>query len=259
MARKPRWKKISIEDGVYEVELFSWKYFHDFVYQEMLERKTYIWRGQRCDTWKLFSTLDRALASRTSRKLRDKHLEQFKFAVRGRRGANPPNDLSENDWWALGQHYGLATPLLDWTTSPFTAAYFAFAQKKAPQTSRRAIWAFSTFSSRKKSEELRLAHLETDHPPYVEFVRPMSDENSRLVNQGGLFTRSPDGLSLDDWVRHNFKGEKRAILLKITVPNSDRDDCLRSLNRMNINHLSLFPDLYGAATFCNLNLEITNY
>ena len=87
----------------------------------------------------------------------------------------------------------------------------------------------------------------------------MSDENARLVSQGGLFTRAPDGVPLDDWVRANFKGEKKAILAKFTVPNGDREDCLRSLNRMNINHLSLFPDLYGAGAFCNLDLEISNY
>lgn len=260
MARKPRWKRIPTTDGITEIELFSWKYFHDFVYQEMLERKTYIWRGQRSDTWKLMSTLDRALVGRPSKKLRNKHLEDFQFSVRGRRGPTPPNNLSENDWWALGQHYGLATPLLDWTSSPFTAAFFAFAQKKSPQTPRRAIWAFSTFSSQKKSEELRATHVGVGVPPVVEFVRPMSDENSRLVSQGGLFTRAPDGVALDDWVKQHFIGEKkRAILVKITVPNVDREDCLRSLNRMNINHLSLFPDLYGAGTFCNLNLSISNY
>ena len=49
------------------------------------------------------------------------------------------------------------------------------------------------------------------------------------------------------------------VLVKFTVPTGDREDCLRSLNRMNINHLSLFPDFYGASTFCNLNLEIASY
>jgi FRG domain len=260
MARTPRWKESTGKDGYVEVELSSWKYFHDYVYQRMLQARSYIWRGQRNDTWKLASTLDRALAGRSGKKLREKHLEDFKLSVRGRRGPNPPNTLLENDWWALGQHYGLATPLLDWTTSPFTAAYFAFAQKKTPQAPRRAIWALATFSTLKKSEELRKAHTTPDRPPIVEIIRPMSDENARLVSQGGLFTRSPDGLALDDWVRSNFPGTGGTmILVKFTVPNSDREDCLRSLNRMNINHLSLFPDLYGASAFCNLNLEIPNY
>ena len=49
------------------------------------------------------------------------------------------------------------------------------------------------------------------------------------------------------------------ILIRITIPNKDRIDCLRSLNRMNINHLTLFPDLYGASRFCNHHAATKNY
>jgi len=49
------------------------------------------------------------------------------------------------------------------------------------------------------------------------------------------------------------------IKIYIIENHSDRNDFLRFLNRMNINYLSLFPDLDGAAKHCNMRLEIDNY
>ena len=290
MSRKPRWTESPLRNGVGVVRLSSWKYFPDFVRQEMLEHERYIWRGHRRSNWSLVSTLDRlmdtAKVARTKRpEFARKHLEQFRFSVRGRRGPSPPTIVEENDWWALGQHHGLATPLLDWTTSPFAAAYFAFINTGKPQTRFRAVYALSRDSVEKRVRELvaeerkakreerarllkhpkrnrsRYQELSKQKPaPEVEFIRPMSDENQRLVNQGGLFSRAPAGISLDQWVRKNFEGEDAYYeLIKILIPNKDRHEALTMLNRMNINHLTLFPDLYGASKFCNVFGEIERY
>ncbi len=50
-------------------------------------------------------------------------------------------------------------------------------------------------------------------------------------------------------------------MVKIVVPEkaSDRFEILRTLNRMNINHRSLFPDVEGSARFCNMRLSVENY
>lgn len=289
MGRPKRWTYSSFKDGIQEVRLHSWKYFHDFIYKEMLDYTTYVWRGQRIDSWKLESTLDRLIsrariAKTKQSEFRRSHLEQFKFSVRGRRGVNPPQIAEENDWWALGQHHGLATPLLDWTLSPFVGAYFAFIAQGDPQSRYRALYAVhkptvetrsATISSAEKlrrnerkaelqsKKDLRsvieLLSLEKDVIEEVEFIRPLSDENQRLVNQGGLFTKTHDGVLLDDWVRENCNEDEGLILLKVMIPNRDRSECLKTLNRMNINHLTLFPDLYGASKYCNLFAEVNRY
>lgn len=95
--------------------------------------------------------------------------------------------------------------------------------------------------------------------PIVEIVRPLSDENSRLVNQRGLFTRGPNNIDLEEWVKEYYEDDNSWHLTKLIIPKTHGEDCLRYLNRMNINHATLFPDLYGASQFCNVDLTISDY
>ena len=287
MGRAKRWQEIGITDGVGEIRFLKWRYFIEYIHQEMLDFEQYIWRGQRNSDWGLITTLDRlmirAKIAKTKRSnFRFSHLEQFKYSVRGRRGPNPATIDTQNEWWALGQHHGLATPLLDWTTSPFAAAYFAFINIGQSQTRYRTvfaitkpgieakahtIWREATRVEQERVENAKnsghtsqLALMPQTIEHEVVFIRPKSDENQRLVNQSGLFSRAPDENNLDEWVSKNFTGESKAYtLMKLMIPNSDRTECLRTLNRMNINHLTLFPDLYGASKFCNLYGEIDKY
>jgi hypothetical protein len=276
--KSKNWTETTVTNGIGEIRLSSWEYFSDFIAKEMASYKEYIYRGQRCRKWKLEPTLDRMLRKKTTKNFdRNSHLENFKLASRGRRGNNPPN-LDENDWWALGQHHGLATPVLDWTESPFVAAYFAFLNEGSKSSKEdRIVWAICKGSIKDKSLDLKLdyekdikkefkddpiaeANAKAKRAPIVELFSPPSNENPRLVNQRGLFTRAPDEVDLETWVKENFEGVSgHYILIKIVFPNEGRKDFLQYLNRMNINHLTLFPDLTGASTFCNFDLSIENY
>jgi len=265
MARSKRWTTKSEEHGMWVIQLSSWRYLHDFVHQQMLNYEHYIWRGQRCDDWLLQPTIERmptvhwrSAASKQS--LYRTHLNNFKYAVRGRRGSNPARLESENEWWALGQHHGLSTPLLDWTHSPFLALYFAFMSSATPQTSNRTLFAINPYSVESRSNEIKEETPEGESPQICEFIRPLTDDNPRLVNQGGLFSRSPIGVDMESWMKEKYeKSYTSGVLIKLHIPNKGRVDCLRTLNRMNINHATLFPDIYGSSQFCNMRLAINKY
>jgi hypothetical protein len=135
------WRLIAEEsaDGVRTFELASWASFFDFLEKEVFDvsiasKHAYIWRGQRRSDWSISSSLDRLLqrlnllgaGPEALERLSTEHLRSFAYAARGRRGLNPRKlDLKAdaNEWWALGQHFGLATPLVDWTRSPFAACH----------------------------------------------------------------------------------------------------------------------------------------
>jgi hypothetical protein len=262
----PPWQRTGLKDGVATYRLRSWSEFGTFIDTHVFRDRGraehgFIWRGHRRSDWELETSLDRLFArvgyggdeSKLERRSLE-HLDDFRYAARGRRGLNPPA-LNENEWWALAQHFGLATPLLDWSRSPFAAAYFAF-ESHQDGTDYRVIWGLDIDAVRLRNKTITEEQAGDDRPTILELIDPLSDENPRLVNQGALFTRGPIGLPVNLWVNVFFVESDSEVLLRIEVPGGDRTECLRALNRMNINHLSLFPDLTGATRATNLRTEL---
>lgn len=265
MARQKRrtWRETEQSSGTMTVTCSSWGAFQQFVGTRFHDTCEYVFRGQRCDNWLLEPTLARVFKSHehlsrlddeSRKKWVDRHYNEFRYAIRGRRGEHP-RELENDYLWALGQHFGLATPLLDWALSPFVAAFFAFADSGTPVTKCRVVFALQKVRIEDRILELRGTK---GFDSYVEFFSPLSDENARLVNQGGLFSKCPIDIDMEAWVQRFSQGDQIA-LFKILVPNDERQTALRSLAQMNINHLSVFPDLHGASQFCNFALAHEGY
>lgn len=146
--------------------------------------------------------------------------------------------------------------MLDWTYSPFVALFFAFEFEKCIDPSGalcqpmcRAVYALSSSCIADKAKK--------DDPAPRPFS-PRGETSYRLINQAGLFLKMPERTDLESYVREHFKEESasenphaRAMLHKIIISNNGRTDCLKLLNKMNINRMSLFPDLDGAARYIN--------
>lgn len=264
-----------IVKGILVRELSAWTDFIDFVRDPKQSWGTLIYRGQANAAWKVNSTLDRLEKKfsttpdlekddweyyKCPRVDRTLQLERFKEMARGRLASQIPN-AEEEEWWALAQHHGMATPMLDWTYSPFVALYFAFDQERCQcrTPSKRAVFTLAH----------HLIPAEETHRSHPKPFAPSWPGNYRMTNQGGLFLKMPKGTHLEGYIRKEFKEQTYGwpqaggkenlhphparVLEKFIIPNSikDRFECLRFLDHMNINRASLFPDLDGAARYVN--------
>ena len=122
-------QEIPFTNGVAVVALKTWGDFPNFV-QENENLKGYIFRGHARASFKLAPTLLRLFERRhpgaPDAKDINGQLDRFRLHLRGRVHLTDREAASSSELWAIGQHHGLATILLDWTASPFVAAFFAF-------------------------------------------------------------------------------------------------------------------------------------
>lgn len=251
------WHQSNIQNGIITIKCNSWPSFQQFMNTHVRTTRDYIWRGHENDKWLLLPSLDRKIVELKLNKtdnIREKLLKRFKHAMRGRGEKYHKILSSENEWWALGQNYVLITPLLDWSSSPFIANYFAFENKKEHSSKTRTIYGLSVKIVTQKSKTIE------EKNKRIEFVSPLIDDNARLIHQRGLFTKAPIGTDIESWVKENISNdEKRWVLIKILMPEKSRDMILRSLERMGISSLELFPDIYGACQYCNLSIDLEDY
>lgn len=294
------------QNGYYEKNIKTWNDLVNIV-AELDNTVTLVYRGEETLEYQLKSTFHRE-SKFADTKMLSKHLENFKNEIRGR--INIPNYYSsaDDEMWAIGQHHGLATPLLDWTYSAYVALYFAFYKKISKDDAVLYVLNLDAIEYdllieiekytdlmpndvRKNLKDIsNINYIERGKPTYaqtildvynkvltvpletesfcietvdevlnscVKTVLPKSGENQRLINQRGLFTLTKYAENLDKIVQERFNNTTSQVLMKIKIDSSLRTELLQHLYAMNIHHSTLFPDLGGAAIFCNSQLSNT--
>jgi hypothetical protein len=242
-----------------EIELHTWEDFEaeitsllDTVRKKRAEAKMYVsrplFRGHANASWKLDTTLERCTSQQYS-------MRDYYNLIGGVRPAVESYtekhwNLSEEysidesipgpplgyDFMIYLRHHGFPSPLLDWTRSPYVAAYFAFRTEGPAQDDSVAIYSYIEYYGHAHTWDLDRAAIFVSGPYVITHKRHYTQQCEytickKRVDDNYVYANHEDAIVTD-----NVQGSLRKYIL----PKKERVKALGKLNVMNISAYSLF-------------------
>ena len=238
-------------NAVRTISYGSWVEFKRDLFFELypggaFRRGQYLFRGAGDGNWRLSTAFDRQFGDvPLERRMRlwDELIAEWRRGCL-ESGVAPEVIGDDRALWALGQHHGLPTRMLDWSLSPYVAAFFAFRSHLLATTASH--------------EQVAVWVLHLDEPVWsgtgVEIVVAPAVGNNRLRNQGGRFTlcRAAVGC-LEDYVE---RLSADVALTRCLIPAGEAATALGDLDAMGITDHELFPDLTGLADLATMRAAL---
>lgn len=258
-------------------DLISWNNSHS------VGEARFLFRGMANKDFKLIPKISRGengtivseqIAAKRREKLREYltiRLSAYGFEFHG-------INMIERAWKELfiAQHYGVPTQLLDFTRNPMTALFFACEQLPNHDG---VLYSIGIEAQKVKSKEDfnatdpnyniasydLLAHGKNSLGPYNlgpkhKFVVPPQVDN-RIKSQDSVFCCFPPEClteTLEKQISWEYEGgqvgEGRDWINRWIIPKELKQPILEELNRIGINHSTLFPDVNGLGAFVTWKL-----
>jgi FRG domain len=241
--------------------LKKWSDFIDVI-QGWPSVRNWCFRGQGNMRWELKSSLSRHIeVSKVAPKAwveQEKRIRRI-FERKSHLYMVDSPQADELEWLALMQHHGAPTRLLDFTWSPYVAAFFALERA----TEDAAVWALNlpllwdiysggrfngvdiSAADPRDAKKFREYYLPNKHA-FVWQGDPFRMPQRVIAQSGTFLVTSHLGMSVEQILAGFPDSDK--LLVKFVLPATEvRAQAMASLYSMNITQATLFPGLDGLA------------
>ena len=206
-----------------------------------------LFRGQGDSSWELSPSLERVLDTSESithlyadwADLGKRLLEDFKNHAAPFLNIIPSNDV---EWMVQAQHYGLPTPLLDWTTNPLKALFFAV---ENPDLDDKNAAVFLATGDIYTTEEVNDSINDYFHCFYPKHI------NERITAQEGCFSLYPLPEEFEPFSQFfedkDFCSAGFWLNLKIIIPATCKAQIRKELTKLGVTRRTIYPGLDSIA------------
>ncbi|BBO66921.1 hypothetical protein DSCA_08510 [Desulfosarcina alkanivorans] len=248
-----------IENNERDVELIEAHSFDEALSECMALRKQKYWsfRGQRNRKWFAEPHSGDMTTADLAKNIRNFKARSMEFPRPDYIEDTNSKEIKEWRWLFYAQHHRLKTQLLDWTSNPLVALYFAVEEilSRPEKDISGAVWAIHVKDPKKFKWEPDLESISPHNLDDWIMIRPPVVTH-RIARQSGLFTFHPERQLQGMEPFCTGDDEKKFKKIEIVSPQNrnDLDLCKairKELGFMNIHHASLFPHPDGVANFIN--------